>query len=87
MFTQTALHACVFVLNRFFCQIQCFDWAECSLFHAWPKCDSTRTEDGDFQLHEIIFLEYRARKAAWVEHGPLSHMNYARPQGGFRNYN
>ena len=52
------------------------------IFHAWPKCDSTRSEDGDFQLHEIIFLEYRARKAAWVEHGPLSHMNYARPQGG-----
>ena len=26
MFTQTSLHACVFVLKRFFCQMQCFDW-------------------------------------------------------------
>ena len=26
MFTQTALGACVFVLKRFSCQMQCFDW-------------------------------------------------------------
>ena len=27
-----ALHASVFGLKRFFCQIQCFDWAECLPF-------------------------------------------------------
>ena len=38
-------------------------------FHGWPKRDSTHTEDGNFQLREIIFLEYRASKAAWVNMG------------------
>ena len=38
-------------------------------FHTWPKCDSTHTEDGNFQLNEIIFLEYRVRKASWVNMG------------------
>ena len=33
------------------------------------KHDSTHTEDGNFQLNQIIFLEYRARKAAWVNRG------------------
>ena len=28
--------------------------------------DSTNTEDGNFQLREIIFLEYRAHKAVWL---------------------
>ena len=30
MFTQTALRACFFVLKRFFCQMQCFDWLQLS---------------------------------------------------------
>ena len=34
MFTLVALRACVLVLKHFFCQIQCFDWAECSHFSA-----------------------------------------------------
>ena len=38
-------------------------------FHTWPKCDSTHTEDGNFQLNEIVFLEYRVRKASWVNMG------------------
>ena len=33
------------------------------------KHDSPHTEDGNFQLNQIIFLEYRARKAAWVNRG------------------
>ena len=35
------------------------------------KHDSTHTEDGNFQLNQmqIIFLEYRARRAAWVNRG------------------
>ena len=39
------------------------------LFPAWPKRDSTHTEDDNFQLYEIIFLEYKVCKAAWVNMG------------------
>ena len=52
MFTQAALHACVFALKRFLCQMQCFDCLTrllgFHLFHAWPKSDSTHTEDNNF---------------------------------------
>ena len=36
------------------------------LFHTWPKRDSTHTEDSNFQLNEIIFLENRAFHTARV---------------------
>ena len=68
MFTLAALGACVFVLIRF-CQIQCLI-REIRIFHTHGlKHDSTHTEDGNFQLNQIIFLEYMARKAAWVNRG------------------
>ena len=47
MFTQATLQTRVFILKRFFCQIQCFDWA---------KCNSTHTED-NFQF-EKSFIKY-----------------------------
>ena len=60
MFTPAALRACVFILKRFFCQIQCIDWA---------KCESTRTED-NFQLCKINFSGVvRVYKATWVNMG------------------
>ena len=81
MFIQAALHACVFLFwTATFVKFSVLIGQSVRFFHAWPKCDSTHTEDGD--LHEIIFLEYRVRKATWVEHGPLSYMNYSRPQRG-----
>ena len=73
MFTQAALHACVFALKRFLCQMQCFDWLTrlwgFHLFHAWPKSDFTHTEDNNFQLCKIIFLEYRTHNALRVNMG------------------
>ena len=38
-------------------------------FHACPKRDSTHKEDGDIQLRETIFLEYRACSATWANMG------------------
>ena len=35
MFTQTALHACFFVLKYIFCQMQCFDWLPLFRSVAW----------------------------------------------------
>ena len=56
-----------------FCQMQCFDWLThlwgVHFFHAWPKHASTHTEDSNFQLPEIIFLDYRVRNAFRVNMG------------------
>ena len=71
MFTQAALRAFFFLFwNAIFVKSSVF-WLgrRFRFFHAWPKRYSTHTEDGNFQLREIIFLEYRASKAAWVNMG------------------
>ena len=71
MFTQVALRACVFVLKCFFFQsfvkFSVLIGESVRFFHACPKRDSTHTEDGDFQLRELIFLEYRACRATWAK--------------------
>ena len=72
MFTQAALRASVFIFETLFLSNSVFWLGRVFAFFftdAWPKRDSTHTVDGNFQLREIIFLEYRARKAAWVNMG------------------
>ena len=65
-------HLCC-CFETFFCQMQCFDWLThlwgVHFFHAWPKCDSTHTEHSNFQLPEIMLLEYRVCNAFWVNMG------------------
>ena len=72
MFTQAALRASVFIFETlFFVKFSILIRQSVRFFFtdAWPKRDSTHTVDGNFQLREIIFLEYRARKAARVNMG------------------
>ena len=38
-------------------------------FHAWPKRDYTHTEDSNFQIPEIIFLDYRVHNEFRVNTG------------------
>ena len=40
-------------------------------FHAWPKHDSTHTEDNYFQLSEINFSGVQGTQSHLGEHGPL----------------
>ena len=79
MFTQAALRASVFVLKRFFFvkfSVLIRQSVRFFFTDAWPKRDSTHTVDSNFQRSEIIFLEYRARKAAWVNMGFLIVRNW-----------
>ena len=72
MFIQAALQACVFCFETFsfFFKVSVLIRQSVRFFHAWPKRESSHTEDGNFQLREIIiFLECRACKAAWANMG------------------
>ena len=60
MFTQAAFRTCVFFFQTLLLSNSVFLSGRVFAF------DSTHTEDGNFQLREIIFLEYRAHKAVWL---------------------
>ena len=77
MFTLTALRALMrfcFEKRRFFCQIQCFDWGEFSIFsrlHGCPKRDSTQGT-WRFSTTRNHFSGVQGVQSHLGEYGPLS---------------
>ena len=78
MFTQVALHACVFAVKHFFfCQIQCFDKAKCSFFSHLIKAWFYTQWRPQFLTKQDHFSGEQGAQSCLGEHGLLIIIQYS----------